>query len=169
MGHPAGGSKGVIVVQVVTYREDYRPDFERLNRAWIEHDFGLEPPDLELFRDPAGLIIRPGGEIFFVVDDRGVQGTCAVVPHGPGVFELAKMAVSEESRGRGYGDLLMEAAIGFARRAGARRLMLVSNTRLGPALQLYRKHGFVEVPIEGPHGYERVDIQLELALGERNP
>jgi ribosomal protein S18 acetylase RimI-like enzyme len=42
---------------------------------------------------------------------------------------------------------------------------LVSNT-VGPALRLYRKHGFVEVPIES-RDYARVDIQLELTLGER--
>lgn len=152
---------------MVTYRAEFRPDFERLNREWIERYFVLEPPDLEVFRDPERLVVEPGGQIFFVVDERGVQGTCAVLRHGPDTFELAKMAVSEESRGRGYGDLLMAAAIGFARRAGARRLMLVSNTLLGPAIRLYRKHGFVEVPIEGAHGYERVDIQLELALGEQ--
>jgi len=155
------------MAQVVTYREEYRPDFERLNRAWIEQYFVLEPPDLEVFQNPARLIVEPGGEVFFVVDEGGVQGTCAVMPHGPDAFELAKMAVSEEARGQGYGDLLMEAAIAFARRAGARRLMLVSNTALGPALRLYRKHGFVEVPIEDQPGYERVDIQLELRLGEQ--
>ena len=155
------------MAQVVNYREELRPHFERLNRAWIERYFVLEPNDIETFRDPGGLIVEPGGQIFFVVDERGVRGTCAVVPHGPGTFELAKMAVEEEARGRGYGDLLMRAAISFARNAGARRLMLVSNTLLAAALALYRKHGFVEVPIEKGLGYERVDIQLELTLGER--
>jgi GNAT superfamily N-acetyltransferase len=152
------------MARVTTYRDDLRSDFERLNRAWIEEHFVLEPPDLEVFRDPRRHVIEPGGEIFFVVDEGGVQGTCAVMPHGPGTFELAKMAVSESARGRGYGDLLMEAAIAFARGAGARRLMLVSNTKLAPAIRLYRKHGFVEVPIEEQHGYARVDIQLELDL-----
>ena len=151
----------------MTYRDEFRGDFERLNRAWIERDFVLEPPDLETFRDPRRLIIDPGGEIFFVVDETGVQGTCAVVRHGPEAFELAKMAVSQGARGRGYGDLLMEAVIGFARRAGARRLVLVSNTRLAPALRLYRKHGFVEVPVEDGHAYQRADIQLELRLEGR--
>ena len=167
MGRARGGSKGAILTRIVTYRDELRPDFERLNRAWIERYFIVEPPDLEVFRDPRRLIIEPGGEIFFVVDEAGVQGTCAVVPHGPDTFELAKMAVGEGARGRGYGDLLVEAAIGFARRAGARRMILVSNTRLAPALRLYRKHGFVEVPVEAGHAYERVDIQLELRLGGR--
>jgi len=152
-------------IRIVGYRDELRPHFERLNRAWIERHFVLEAPDLEVFHDPVRHILEPGGQIFFLLDDEGVQGTCAVLPHGPGTFELAKMAVSETARGRGYGDRLMEAAIAFARGAGARRLMLVSNNRLEPAIRLYRKHGFVEVPVEG-QGYERVDIQLELTLGE---
>ncbi|HUF35897.1 MAG TPA: GNAT family N-acetyltransferase [Gemmatimonadales bacterium] len=160
------GARGHMA-QVVGYREEFRPHFERLNRAWIEQFFELEGPDLEVFRDPFRHIVEPGGEVFFLLDDAGVQGTCALVPHGPDAFELAKMAVDEESRGRGYGDLLMEAAIAFSRGAGARRLFLVSNTRLEPALRLYRKHGFAEVPIEDQHGYARVDIQLELTLGEQ--
>lgn len=159
-----GGSRGR-AIRIVGYRDELRPHFERLNRAWIEGFFVLEPPDLEVFRDPVRHILEPGGQIFFLLDDEGVQGTCAVMPHGPGTFELAKMAVSEAARGRGYGDRLMEAAIAFARQGGAHRLMLVSNRRLEPAIRLYRKHGFVEVPVE-VQGYERADIQLELRLGE---
>ncbi len=93
-----------------------------------------------------------------------MQGTCAVIRHDRETFELAKMAVAPAARGRGYGDRLVEAAAAFARGAGATRLMLVSNTRLGPALNLYRKHGFRDVPLDPGTGYSRADIQLELAL-----
>jgi GNAT superfamily N-acetyltransferase len=152
------------MASIVTYREELRPHFEQLNRAWIEQYFVLEPPDLEVFRDPVRHIIEPGGQIFFILDESGVQGTCAVLPHGPGTMELAKMAVSEAARGRGFGDLLMEAAIGFARESGAGKLMLVSNRVLTPAIRLYLKHGFVEVPVEDREAYARADIQLELVL-----
>ena len=152
------------MTRVVTYREELRPHFERLNRAWIEQYFVVEQPDLEVFRDPMRHVIEPGGQIFFVLQGSEVQGTCAVLAHGPGIMELAKMAVTEAARGRGYGDLLMEAAIGFARDSGARKLMLVSNRVLTPAIRLYLKHGFVEVPVEAGSGYDRADIQLELAL-----
>ena len=93
-----------------------------------------------------------------------MRGTCAVIRHEADTFELAKMAVEPSAQGRGYGDRLVEAAVGFARGAGARRLMLVSNTRLGPALTLYRKHGFRDVPLDPASGYSRADIQLELTL-----
>ncbi len=111
------------------------------------------------------LIVAPEGQIFFVIDEGSVFGTRAVIPHGPGVHELAKMAVAPEVRGRGYGDLLMEAAVEFSRRAGASRMVIVSNTRLAPAISLYRKHGFVEVPLESNQRYERADIQMERELG----
>jgi ribosomal protein S18 acetylase RimI-like enzyme len=84
--------------------------------------------------------------------------------HAPGVLELAKMAVSPAAQGRGYGELLMRAAIAHARRAGARKLMLVSNTRLAPAIRLYRKCGFREVAMEPGIEYARADIQMELDL-----
>ena len=35
----------------------------------------------------------PGGEVFFAVEDGVVLGTCAAIPHAPGVLELAKFAV----------------------------------------------------------------------------
>jgi putative acetyltransferase len=152
------------VPQVVTYREEWRGVFERLNREWIETWFTLEEADRETFRDPVGQILTPGGQIFFVVEGEDVLGTCAVLPHEPGEYEIAKMAVSPVARGRGYGDLLMEAAIAFARSVGARRVVIVSNTRLGPAIRLYEKHGFVRVPLEADQRYVRADIKLELGL-----
>jgi putative acetyltransferase len=151
------------VAEVVPYREEYRADFERLNRAWIEQYFVLEEADREVFRDPAAAIIRPGGQIFFVVDGTEVLGTCAVVPHEPGVYEIAKMAVSPEARGKGYGDLLMDATMEFARRAGARRIVIVSNTVLAPAIRLYEKHGFVRVPLDAHERFVRANIRLERA------
>ena len=73
------------MASVVTYRPEYREEFERLNRGWIEQHFVVEEADREVFRDPVAAIVAPGGEIFFVVDDGQVLGTCAVLPHEPGV------------------------------------------------------------------------------------
>jgi GNAT superfamily N-acetyltransferase len=150
--------------EIVTWRPELRGDFERLNREWIEQHFVVETEDLQVFGDPAGRIVAPGGEVFFLLDGDGVRGTCAVIRHDAETYELAKMAVAPTARGRGYGDRLVEAAIAFARAAGARRLMLVSNTRRAAALTLYRKHGFRDVPLDPANGYSRADIQLELPL-----
>ncbi len=153
-----------VTAELVSWRPEYRIHFERLNREWIEQYFAVEEEDRKVFGDPESAIVAPGGQIFFLVDEEGVRGTCAVVRHDAETYELAKMAVSPAARGRGYGDRLVEAVVAFARGAGARRVMLVSNSRLAPALTLYRKHGFHDVPLDPANGYSRADVQMELPL-----
>lgn len=150
---------------VVPYREELRAAFEQLNRDWIETYFVLEDADREVFSDPQSKILAPGGQIFFVVEGSRVQGTCAVLRHGTDECEIAKMAVAPAARGRGFGDLLMEAAMAFAREVGARRVVIVSNTVLEPAIRLYRKHGFVRVPLALDGRYRRANIRMERELG----
>lgn len=152
------------VDEVVLFRPELAEHFELLNRAWIEEFFAMEDGDRAVFSDPFKEVVAPGGQIFFLVADGQVLGTCAVIKLDNAVFELAKMAVTEAARGRGYGDKLIECAINFARDAGAERLMLLSNTKLKPAIALYEKHGFRSVPITDAHDYTRVDIQMELML-----
>lgn len=149
---------------VVRYREEFRSEFERLNREWIETYFVLEAADREILGDPRRKILDPGGQVFFVLDRGEVQGTCAVLRHGADECEIGKMAVAPSARGRGYGDLLMEASLAFAREIDSRRVVIVSNTILSPAIRLYQKHGFVEVPLASDGRYRRANIRLELEL-----
>ena len=149
---------------IVPYREEFRSAFEQLNRDWIEAYFVLEEADNEIFRDPASEVLAAGGQIFFVLEGNQVQGTCAVLRHDGEEFEIAKMAVAPSARGRGYGDRLMEAAVRFATEAGGKRIIIVSNTVLEPAIRLYQKHGFVRVPLTPDERYQRVNIRLEREL-----
>jgi ribosomal protein S18 acetylase RimI-like enzyme len=148
----------------VPYREELRSAFEALNLEWIETYFRLETADREILGDPRGQIIDRGGQVFFVLENGQVQGTCAVLRHTSDECEIAKMAVAPYARGRGYGDLLMVACLAFARQSGARMVSIVSNTVLEPAIRLYRKHGFVQVPLAGDARYARANIRLELEL-----
>ncbi len=154
------------LVEVTRFSSELAKHFESLNREWIEEYFVIEEADRVIFADPFKEIVEPGGQVFFVVADRSVVGTCAVIKISEHVFELAKMAVSASARGRGYGDLLIKSAIDFAREAGAEKIFLLSNTRLKPAIALYEKHGFRSVPITDAHDYSRVDIQMELKLSK---
>lgn len=153
--------------QVIAFRPEFAADFERLNRRWIEEYFVIEAADVEVFADPQRAIVQPGGEIFFLVEDGKARGTCAVIRHDASLFELAKMAVEPECQGRGYGDLLIERAISFARESKAEKLMLLTNSRLRAALHLYEKHGFQRVPITHAEHYSRVDVEMELALSDK--
>lgn len=158
---------------MLRYREEFRSAFERLNREWIETYFVLEPADREILGDPRRKILDPGGQVFCVLERGEVLGTCAVLRHSADECEIAKMAVAPAARGRGYGDLLMEASLAYAREIHASRVIIVSNTVLSAAIQLYRKHGFVEVPLARDGRYRRANIRLELELslrpGPRSP
>jgi len=149
---------------VVRYREEFRGAFEQLNREWIETYFVLEPADREVLGDPRRKILDPGGQVFFVLERGEVQGTCAVLRQSAQECEIAKMAVAPAARGRGYGDLLMEASLAFAREIDSHRVVIVSNTLLKPAIRLYQKHGFVQVPLASDGRYRRANIRLELEL-----
>lgn len=149
---------------MVPFRKEFRSAFDDLNREWIEKYFTLEPADREILGDPEGKIIDAGGQVFFVIESSEILGTCAVLRHSIDDYEIAKMAVAPKARGRGLGHLLMEASIAFAREREARRVIIVSNTVLEPAIRLYRKHGFVQVPLTRDARYERANIRLEMEL-----
>lgn len=167
MGIPAESAESRAVV--VPYREELRAAFEQLNREWIEAYFALEPADREVLGDPRGKILDRGGQVFYVLEGGEVQGTCAVLRHSADECEIAKMAVAPAARGRGFGDLLMHACVAFAEQIGSRRIAVISNTTLEPAIRLYRKHGFVQVPLAADPRYRRANIRLELDLEPRAP
>ncbi|MBK9156138.1 MAG: GNAT family N-acetyltransferase [Chloracidobacterium sp.] len=150
-------------LQIVTYDPVFAGDFARLNYAWIALFFEIEPHDRELLDDPGALIIAPGGQIFFAVEDGKALGTVALIDDGD-MFELAKMAVAPEAQGRRIGSLLMEACISYAKEAGKAAIYLDSNTKLDAAIHLYRKFGFKEAELEHASPYARVNIRMRLAL-----
>lgn len=153
-----------MTIEVQLFRDDLAQHFEKLNLEWIQRHFRVEGRDREVLGNPRREIVDRGGQVFFLRDGGDVLGTCAMIPHGQGVYELAKMAVDPASRGRGLGDRLMEAAIAWARGQGARTIFLESNTILVPAIELYRKHGFRTTRLGPGDEYERSNIEMTLDL-----
>jgi ribosomal protein S18 acetylase RimI-like enzyme len=151
-------------ISVEPFRDDLGPHFEKLNLEWIERHFRVEERDREVLGNPRAEVVDRGGEVFFLLDRDEVLGTCAMIPHGEGVYELSKMAVDPAARGRGLGDRLMDAAIAWATGRGGRRIYLESNTVLVPAIELYRKHGFRTTRLGPSDEYERSNIEMTLDL-----
>ena len=79
-------------------------------------------------------------------------------------FELTKMSVTKDSQGKGVSKLLMDACVNLAKEKKWDRLFLYSNTILVPAIQLYRRYGFREIPLETNSHYSRTNIKMELKL-----
>jgi len=150
-------------IRIVDFAPAYKQAFKDLNEEWIETWFEIEEGDLRVLNNPEAHILAPGGHILVALDGDEPVGVCALVPHGRECFELAKMAVSPRSQGRGVGLALGRAAIEKARSSHATRLCLESNTLLKPAISLYRKLGFQEIAGEPP-AFRRCNIQMELIL-----
>jgi GNAT superfamily N-acetyltransferase len=149
--------------RIIDFEKHHRDAFRELNVEWITTHFVLEDIDREVLDDPEHAILLPGGSILVAEDGGEIVGCCALLRIAPDAFELAKMAVAPAARGKGIGMMLGRAAIDRAQRMGARRVELLSNRVLQPALHLYRKLGFIEVPL-GPTDYRRANIRMELRL-----
>jgi len=126
------------------FSDDLAPDFYRINAQWIEDMYTLEPTDVDVLTHPRERLIEPGGDILFVEDPKlGIIGTCALQKTGERQFELTKMGVVPEARGRKAGEFLLHATIERAFALGCDRLYLLSNAKGAAGVHLYEKAGFV--------------------------
>ena len=157
-------------VQIVDYEARFACHFASLNYQWITEYFRVEEEDRKALDDPEVYAIEPGGNIFFLLEDGTPVGTVAMVPITPTedrkelCFELAKMAVRPDSRGKGYGSMLMQRCLDFARAAEAHEIMLVTNDLLSAAVALYEQAGFREVCEYSDARYERGNLEMRLVL-----
>lgn len=149
---------------IVPFRPELAPAFGELNRAWIERLFRMEEADRKVLDHPEEAIIATGGQIFFALDGEEAVGTAAAIRVTPTTYELAKMAVSPEYRGRGLGERLGRAVVDFARGAGAELLFLETNSSLANAIRLYQRLGFAHGTPPHVSDYARADVYMELRL-----
>jgi GNAT superfamily N-acetyltransferase len=145
------------------YEPHDQPHFERLNRGWIEKHFWLEDIDRYVLTHPEEAIIGKGGAIFMALCDGEVAGTVALKKADEGIYEFTKMAVDESYQRKGIAEKLSHAAFDKARKLGAEKVILYSQTGLQPAIRLYEKLGFRQVHLE-PGIYQRADIKMEIEL-----
>lgn len=152
-------------MEILPYEPRFREAFCALNKEWITRYFEVEEADLRALEHPQEYILDRGGFIFVGCYKGEPVGVCALLRMDDPEYdyELAKLAVSPEAQGLGLGVRLCEAVIEKARQMGAGKIFLESNTRLHPAIHIYRKVGFRELP-KRPSEYKRADIWMELRL-----
>lgn len=151
-------------MEIISFKPEYTKDFRDLNIEWLEKFFWVEPHDEEVLGKPEKYIIQTGGTIFFVRENGRIIGTVALMKMEDGIFELTKMAVVPAAQGKRIGQQLMEHTLDFARRKGWKKLIIYSNRKLENAIHIYKKYGFIEIPIGENNPYARGDIKLELPL-----
>lgn len=148
-------------MNIVPYKKEFTQAFHDLNIEWLETYFYVEDFDKEVLNNPDKYIINRGGHIFFAIEDDRVYGTVALMPYDEEYMELTKMAVLPEARGRKIGQQLMQYCIDFAK-SNNLKLLLYSNTKLENAIYIYKKYGFVEIPVESDSPYKRSNIKMVL-------
>lgn len=75
-------------------------------------------------------------------------------------WEICKLSSNKNLPHKGAGSAVFEAAMKRALNHGAQRLFILSNSKLKPALHIYRKYGFKEIKLED-YEYIRGDIAFE--------
>lgn len=149
-------------ISIIAHKPAYNIHFERLNKAWLEEYFEVEPIDAYVLNNPEEAILKDGGSILFAAWDEKIIGTVALKYISPGIYELTKMAVDKAFQGMGAGKLLCTAAIEKARTLHASELILYSQSSLKAAVGIYYKLGFTDIPVDAK--YDRADIKMKLVL-----
>ena len=151
-------------IKITPYQEKHAPSFYDLNIEWLDAFFYVEDYDKEILGNPYKYIIQPGGHIFFVLEDEEVIGTVALMPISETIFELTKMAISPNHRRKKIGQQLMQHCIDFSKENKLEKLIIYSSRKLENAIYIYRKYGFIEIPVEAGCHYERCDIKMEFSI-----
>ena len=147
-------------VEIIPFSATLKDPIKTLNLEWLKKYFKVEPKDEIVLSDPQGQIIDKGGMIFYAKYDNAIIGTASLIKIDNSTYELSKMAVTDSYQGLGVGEKLILHCLAVAEAKGIEKLILYSNRKLLPAIHLYKKFGFVEVPLESSI-YERADIKME--------
>lgn len=149
------------MVSIIEFDLKYAADFKKLNLEWLDK-YGLtEEGDLLMLNDPQKQIMDTGGCIFLAKEGDTIVGSAALIKETTVQYELAKMAVAPDYRGKGISNLLIETCLNKAKKFGAKRLYLVSNSQLTTAISLYTKYGFKHIAVVDAH-YITADVMMEL-------
>jgi len=147
-------------VEIIPFSPDLKEPIKTLNIEWLQKYFKVEKKDELTLSNPQEEIIDKGGMIFYARYNDEILGTASLMKVNDVTFELSKMAVSDKAQGLGIGNKLLSHCIAAAEKKNIKRLILYSNRILLPAIHLYEKFGFTEIPLEKGL-YERADIKME--------
>ncbi|HFI0450754.1 TPA: GNAT family N-acetyltransferase [Streptococcus suis] len=149
-------------MNIETYKPEYKEAFIAMNLAWIEEMFQVEDEDLMVLGSIEERLAN-GGEIFFAINDEGeIMASCMVAPLPSGEWEIEKFAAKKEFAGQGAGKACLQACMDFIKEKQIQKVIIVSNRKCGSAIHLYRKFGFIEIPVDkNKFPYERADIAFE--------
>jgi putative acetyltransferase len=111
-----------------------------------------------------GSYAPPAGRLLVAWQEGEVAGCVALRPLEPGICEMKRLYVRPTFRGSGLGRTLVDRIIDEAKRIGYARMRLDSLPSMVPAIALYRRVGFRDIPSYGKNPVDGA-VFLELPLG----
>jgi len=102
---------------------------------------------------------------FGVVENKAslqIVGTFGLYVVGEDIFELRKMYLLKQVRGKGLGKLMLNTVIDICKKKNAQTITLETIAPLKEAIAMYRKFGFTEIKPKEINA--RVDQAFELHL-----
>jgi len=89
---------------------------------------------------------KPHGALWLIEENGAYKGCSGVRRINEQICELKRTYVKSELRGKGLGQLLLQHCIDSAREIGYQKMFLDTHLDMGPAIALYRKNGFKDIP-----------------------
>ncbi|MDO4304435.1 MAG: GNAT family N-acetyltransferase [Bacillota bacterium] len=149
-------------MKIVPYASKYKNAFIEMNREWISRMFVIEQEDLVVLNNIEQML-EDGGQIFFAIDDNDeVLACCMIAPLANGEWEIEKFCAKGMYTGTGAGSACLKACMDYAKEKQIEKIVIVTNKKCEHAIHLYKKFGFVEVPVDKEKfPFERGDIAFE--------
>lgn len=152
-------------IEIVEFSEHYASFFKEINLEWIREYFTIEEEDRNSLDNPFENIIEKGGVILIALYNGIPVGACSLIKSNDKEydFELSKMAIKKEYRGKGIGHVLINKIINRSKELDVKSIYIETNTILKEAILLYKKVGFKQI-MNDKIKYKRSNYQLILTL-----
>ena len=132
---------------VVSNEEVYRvaATLFKVYAEWLGIDLGFQNFEDELL-SLQKMYRPPHGTIILCKDDHEFVACVAVRPIHDKIAELKRMYVKPNFQRKGLGEELLRLSLAFAKNAGYKKARLDTLNTMLPAMSLYKKNGFKEIP-----------------------
>ncbi|MBC7936921.1 MAG: GNAT family N-acetyltransferase [Rhizobacter sp.] len=128
-------------------KEDYSAAAElfREYAAWLNIDLRFQNFEAEL-QSLDKMYTLPNGGIILCKKESLFIGCVGIRKIDDESAEMKRMWVKKNQHGKGLGSELLHKAIALAKNCGYKKIKLDTLNTMTPAISLYRKNGFVEIP-----------------------
>lgn len=112
---------------------------------WLGIDLSFQKFDEELVQLKSMYATPFGGIVLCKIEEHYV-GCIAIRKQENDIAELKRMYVQLAAQHKGIGDALLQEAILLAKEFGYKKIRLDTLSYMEPAMTLYKKNGFVQIP-----------------------